>query len=123
MIKGLKIIFGISLILFGLNGFFKFIPLPEKEGFAALFLQTLQQAGYLMPTIACIQIFTGITLLLNRATFLGLLVLLPISYNMAFFHLLHDPQGLIPALLIFIFNLLLMKNDLLIFFKGAIHEN
>ena len=103
-----QILFGISLLLFGLNGLLHFVPLPEKEGFAHIFLHTLNQAGYLFPTIACIQIFAGVTLVFNRWATLGLLALLPISFNIFTFHLFHDRSALIPAIPIITFNLYFM---------------
>jgi hypothetical protein len=40
--KIIQILFGCILILFGLNGFFAFLPLPEKQGIAAEFLHALR---------------------------------------------------------------------------------
>lgn len=101
-------VFGAILILFGLNGIFKFLPIPEKEGFAFDFLHTLAQARYLMPTIALIMITSGSLLVYNKWIALSLLLLLPISFNMFAFHLLHDWQGLIAASMIFLINGLLL---------------
>ena len=103
-----QILFGLGLFIFGLNNFMKFLPLPGKENFAEIFLETLHQAKYLFPTIAIIQIFTGITLISNRWVTLGLLVLLPISFNIFSFHLLHDRQSLMPAVVILGVNVLLL---------------
>jgi putative oxidoreductase len=55
-----------------------------------------------------IQIFTGIALVWNQWVLLGLLALLPISFNIFFFHLLHDQGGLIPAVVILGLNLFLL---------------
>ena len=96
--------FGVGLLILGLNGFFKFLPLPEKMDFAKVFMQTLHDSGYMMPTIACIQLFSGMALLLNRYKTLGLLLLAPVSFNIFFFHLFHDRAALLPATAILLLN-------------------
>ena len=104
----IQFLFGLSLLIFGLNHFLEVFPLPEKKGFADSFLKVLHDAAYLFPTIALIQIFAGMTLLLNRWVILGLLLLLPVSFNIFAFHLLYDRHALIPALVIFDLNLALL---------------
>jgi len=111
MIRTVQIIFGLILVLFGLNGFFSFLPLPEKQGFAFEFLHILHQARYIFPVIAIIMTTTGILLFLNRWVAFGLLIQLPISFNIFAFHLLHDSQGLLPACIIFSLNSFLILCD------------
>lgn len=108
MAKILQIVFGLILILFGLNGFISFLPIPEKQGFAFEFLQTLRQARYIFPVVATIMTTTGILLLLNRGVNFGLLIQLPVSFNILAFHLFHDWQGLIAAYIIFGMNIFLI---------------
>lgn len=103
-----QIIFGLILVLFGINGFISFLPIPEKQGFAFEFLHTLHQAKYMFPVIAAIMTTTGILLLLNRGVTFGLLVQLPISFNIFAFHIFHDWQGLIPAYVMFGMNMFLI---------------
>ncbi len=105
-----EIVFGLLLILFGLNGFFKFLPLPEKSGFASEFLHILHQAKYIFPMIAMIMTLTGTLLLSNRGVAFALLMQLPISINIFAFHLFHDFDGLIVAYIIFgLNNFLIMR--------------
>ena len=108
LVRVFQIVYGLILILFGLNGHFSFLPVPEKEGFALEFLHTLHQAKYMFPVIVTIMITTGSLLLLNRGVALVLLMQLPISFNIFAFHLFHDWQGLIPAYIIFGMNMFLI---------------
>lgn len=108
MSRILQITFGLILILFGLNGFFSFLPIPEKQGFAFEFLYTLRQARYIFPVVAIIMTTTGILLLLNRWVNLGLLIQLPVSFNIFAFHLFHDWHGLVAAYIIFGINIFLI---------------
>src|SRR5690242_6183379 len=96
-----QIPFGLILILFGLNGFFSFLPIPEKQGFAAEFMDVLHQSLYMLPIVAIIMTTTGLLLLLNKGVSLGLLILVPVSFNIFAFHLFHDWQGLAAASVLF----------------------
>jgi putative oxidoreductase len=103
-----QIVFGLGLVLFGLNGFFAFLPIPEKQGFAFEFLHVLRQAGYIFPVVAAIMTTSGTLLLLNRWVAFALLIQLPISFNIFAFHLFHDLHGLLAAYPIFGLNMFLI---------------
>ena len=113
LIKIQQMVFGCILLILGLNGFFKFLPIPEKAGFSKEFMDILYHTGYLMPTIACIQIGAGLSLLTRCWTNWGLLAMLPISFNIFCFHLLHDRSALVPAIMILglnVFHLIIRTN-------------
>ena len=93
----LQMIFGLILIVFGLNALFAFLPVPEKHGFALNFLNTLHEARYIFPIIGAIMVTSGTLLLINRWMGFALLLLLPISFNIFAFHLFHDRGGLVAA--------------------------
>ena len=97
--------FGCALILFALNKFFSFFPLPEKHGFAKTFLEVLENSGYMMPMIAFVQFLVGFSLIFNQFVPLSLLALLPITINIFLFHISHDKGALIPAFAIFGVNI------------------
>ncbi len=106
-----RILLGLILIIFGLNGFFAFLPLPEKQGFALEFLHTLRHSGYIFPMVATIMTTSGVLLLLNRWVGFALLIFLPISVNIFAFHLFHDQQGLVAAGPLFgLTNFLIFRN-------------
>lgn len=74
-----RILLGLPLLVFGLNGFLNFIPqpetpLPEK---AQMFSAALVASGYMMP--------------------LALVLLAPFWVNSLAFHLFLERTGLIPA--------------------------
>ncbi|MBS0615672.1 MAG: DoxX protein [Verrucomicrobia bacterium] len=120
-LKILRILYGAALITFGLNGFFGFLPIPEKQGFALEFMTTLHHAGYVFPAVASIMLLSGTLLLLNRATLLGLFLMLPVSFNIFFFHLLHDRAALVVAWLLFalnMFHIFRHKQTLKLLLKG-----
>lgn len=83
-----RIALGIIFLVFGLNGFVTFIPVPEFHPF----MEILVSSGY-MYVIKAIEVIGGIMLLTNRYVPLGLVLLTPITVNIALFSLFLDPRG------------------------------
>ncbi len=105
ILKSLQVFYGLALVVFGLNGFFHFLPIPEKQGFALEFMTTLHTAGYIFPVVAGIMCVSGILLLMNSAVAFALILMLPISFNIFLFHLLHDQAALVVAYALFALNM------------------
>src|SRR5712671_513674 len=91
-----RILMGLPLIVFGLNGFFNFIPppstpLPEK---AAAFAGALANTGYMMQLIGATQLIVGLLLVLNRFVPLAVALFAPFIVNSIAFHLFLEHSGL-----------------------------
>ena len=104
-----RILLGLPLVVFGLNGFFNFIPppptpLPEA---AMEFAGALVNSGYMMPLIGATHLFVGVLLLINRWVPLALVVLAPFLVNSVAFHLFLERSGLPMALVFTAFELYL----------------
>ena len=103
-----RILLGIILIIFGLNGFFGFMPPPDVSGEAGKFLGALFESGYIFPVIAAVKLVAGIALLSNRFVALALVIFAPITVNIVLFHLCLDLRGIGPGLVVFLLNLYLL---------------
>ena len=57
---------GVVFLVFGLNGFLNFIPLPPPGGIAAQFMGALYASHYLW-VIFAFQLVAGVLLLVNRS--------------------------------------------------------
>src|ERR1700743_2344499 len=90
---------GLIFLVFGLNGFLNFIPLPPPEGVAAQFMGALYTSHYLW-VIFAFQVIPGAFLLLNRYVPLALAMLAPVIVNILVFHALMAPSGLPLALFV-----------------------
>jgi putative oxidoreductase len=90
---------GVIFLVFGLNGFLNFIPLPPPEGIAAQFMGTLYTSHYLW-VIFAFQVIAGVLLLANRYVPLALSILAPVIVNILTFHFLMAPSGLPLALFV-----------------------
>ena len=88
----LRILLGLLVLIFGLNKFFGFVPLELPPGEASAFLIALEQSGYFIQFLACIEILVGLLLILGLWTNLALLILLPISVNALLFHVFLFPE-------------------------------
>jgi putative oxidoreductase len=94
-----RFLLGLIFLVFGLNGFLHFIPMPPPSGVAAQFLGSMFVTKYLLFVFA-IQLIGGVLLLINRYVPLALTILGPIIVNILLFHTLMNPAGLGLALLV-----------------------
>jgi putative oxidoreductase len=90
---------GVIFLVFGLNGFLHFIPLPPPSGVAGQFMSALYVSHYLT-LIFGLQVVGGALLLANRFVPLALAILAPVIVNILSFHALMAPSGLPPALFV-----------------------
>src|ERR1700681_4621375 len=90
---------GAIFLVFGLNGFLNFIPLPPPGGIAGQFMGALYASHYLW-VIFAFQVMTAALLLVNRYVPLAVAVLAPVIVNILVFHALMAPSGLPLALFV-----------------------
>lgn len=106
--KLMRILLGAILVIFGLNKFLNFIPAPELPENADSFINSLASTGYVLQVVGVIEVLIGLLLLLNKWVAFALVVLVPISVNILLFHLFLDIPGISGALLVTVFNGILM---------------
>src|SRR6201993_4940223 len=90
---------GLIFLVFGLNGFLHFIPLPPPAGVAGQFMTALYVSHYLW-VIFAFQLIPGVLLLANRYVALAVAMLAPAIVNILTFHILMAPSGLPLALFV-----------------------
>jgi uncharacterized membrane protein YphA (DoxX/SURF4 family) len=90
---------GVIFLVFGLNGFLKFIPLPPPGGIAGQFMGALYASHYLW-VIFAFEVIAAVLLLINRYVPLAVAVLAPVIVNILFFHALMAPSGIPQALFV-----------------------
>ena len=83
---------GVIFLVFGLNGFLNFIPLPPPGGIAGQFMGALYVSHYLW-VIFAFQVIAGVLLLINRYVPLAVAILAPVLVNIITFHVLMAPAG------------------------------
>src|SRR5258707_14796810 len=88
-----RFLLGLIFLVFGLNGFLHFIPMPPPSGVAGRVLGAMFVSNYLL-VISGLQVISGALLLINRYVPLALTILGPIIVNILLFHGLMNPAGL-----------------------------
>ena len=97
-----RILMGLMFLIFGLNGFFHFIPNPKgpmPEGEMA-FAGAMMKTGYFFPVVFATQLIVGILLLCNRFVPLALVLIAPVIVNIIAFHIFLAPAGIPPGIVV-----------------------
>ncbi|GAC1434332.1 MAG: hypothetical protein NVS1B11_17430 [Terriglobales bacterium] len=88
-----RILLGLTFLVFGLNGFYHFLPAPPLSGLAGQFFTLLVVSKYYV-LIFAVQLIGGVMLLANRYVPLALVILGPVIVNVLCFHIFMNPAGL-----------------------------
>ena len=95
-----RYLMGLIFLVFGLNGFLHFIPMPPPKGaLAAQFGGAIFGSHYWI-VIFGVQVIGGVLLLVNQFVPLALAILGPVIVNIFFFHALMAPEGLPLAIVV-----------------------
>jgi uncharacterized membrane protein YphA (DoxX/SURF4 family) len=104
-----RVLMGLVFLVFGLNGFWHFIPQPKTplpEG-ALAFFGALMKTGYMLPLVMGTQLLAGVLLLLNRFVPLALALITPIIVGIISFHIFLAPSGMAPGMVVAVLDLYL----------------
>jgi len=88
-----RIFLGALFLLFGLNGFLHFLPMPPAPEKAGAFLGALAATGYMFPLIKGTEVVAGLLLLSGRFVPLALTLLAPVVVNIVAYHAVLAPEG------------------------------
>ncbi len=89
-----RLLLGLIFFVFGLNGFFHFIPDQPMPPAAGAFAGALFQSGYFFPLLKTVEVIAGALLLLGRFAPLALALLAPVVVNIVAFHVFLAPSGI-----------------------------
>lgn len=104
---GIRILFGVFSLVFGLNKFFGFLEFPEIPGDGGTLMGIYYTSGFLK-LIGVIEILGGLALLVNKYVPLALTFLIAVMFNATIFHALHDMGNIAGAALGLILGLILV---------------
>jgi uncharacterized membrane protein YphA (DoxX/SURF4 family) len=85
-----RVLLGAVFVVFGLNGFFHFLPQPPAPPRAMAFAGALGASGYFFPLLKATEVVAGALLLLGFVP-IALTLLAPIIVNIVAFHLFLAP--------------------------------
>ncbi len=97
-----RILLGLMFTVFGLNGFFHFIPMKggPMSPLAMQYMGAIAQSHMLQAAFA-VQLVTGLMLLSGFFVPLALVLLGPVIANILLFHATMDPKGIVNGLVAF----------------------
>lgn len=103
-----RILLGLIFFVFGLNGFFNFIPTPpDMPERMMTFFNGMMATGYFFPFLKGTEVVCGLLLLSGAFVPLALVVLAPIIINIFLVHAFMAPSGLPVAIVIGVFEIYL----------------
>lgn len=106
----IRIVFGLGLLLFGLDKFFEFIPHGHvmDEDLVAAFTG-LMANKFILPTVGVVEAISGLLLLTRKYSIVGLLLMVPVTYGIIAFHIAVDLGGIIPGLIVAVMHIYLLS--------------
>lgn len=102
-ITAIQYLFGLIFFIFGLNGFFHFLPQPPAPEEGMKYLSGLMAAPYFFPLLKGTEVLVGLALLANRFVSLALIVITPIVVQIFLYHTVLDPSGAAMAIVLVLF--------------------
>ncbi len=103
-----RLLFGLMLVVFGLNGFLQFLPMPEMNAEAGAFMGALISTKFYFPVVKTIEILAGIAFLTNKKVAFAAIMVLPVMIAAFLFHLGLDIGGIGGAAAGLTFNIVLI---------------
>ena len=100
----LRILLGIFVLVFGVNKFADFLPMPELSAEAGAYFGALSSSKTLM-LVGIVEIIAGLALILDKFGALCAIILMSISVNAFLFHAVLDPGGIGGAVVLLILNI------------------
>ncbi|WP_299890225.1 DoxX family membrane protein [uncultured Lacinutrix sp.] len=100
----LRILLGIFVLVFGVNKFADFLPMPELSADAGAYFGALTNSKT-MVLVALVEIIAGLALIFNKFGALSALILMSVSINAVLFHAVLDPGGIGGAAVLLILNI------------------
>jgi len=103
---GLRILFGLFLLIFGINKFAGFMEFPPIPGDGGTLMGIYFTSGF-MKIIGVLEILAGLALLVGKYVPLALTFAIAIMFNAVIFHALHDMANIVGALVGMVLGLIL----------------
>jgi len=105
ILMGISILFGMMMVVMGINKFAHFMPMPPMPDEAGALMMAFASSGWLMPLIALAEIIGGALFIYPKTRALGAIVLFPVIVGILLFHVALAPSGLPMAIMLLAINL------------------
>ena len=103
----LRILLGVILLVFGLNKFLHFLPMPEMSADAGAFFAAIVSTKTFV-LVGLVEVVSGLSFIFNKYGALMAIILMSVSVNIILFHLFLNPEGIAPGTLVLILNAIML---------------
>ncbi|WP_413585580.1 hypothetical protein [Bdellovibrio sp. HCB274] len=87
-----RIIFGLQMVFWGLNGFLHWVKIPPSPPNIENFVNACIETRFIMPATKIAEILLGALLIAGFAVPLTILLIAPIVFVITLLHLIHNPK-------------------------------
>lgn len=108
VIAVIRIIFGILIAIFGANKFYPFMPAPAEMPEGVMNYMMALMTTKTIYLVGLVELLAGLSLIFNKYAALMMLILMSVSVNAVLFHATMAPEGIGPALVLLILNILML---------------
>lgn len=108
ILMSVSILLGLMMVVFGINKFVHFMPMPPMPEEAGALMAAFANSGWVIPLIALAEIIGGALLFSPKTRALGAIVLFPVIVGIFAFHLAMEPSGLPMGIVLLLINLWLI---------------
>jgi putative oxidoreductase len=102
-----RILLGAVFVFFGANFFLHFLKVPPPTGAAGAYMGVLF-VHHFFYVVGALQLIGGLLLVVGRFVPLGLVLLGPVIVNIILYHMLLEPVGYAPAVVVTLLELFLL---------------
>src|SRR5438477_2083196 len=95
-----RYLIALVFIVFGWNGFLHFLPMKPPSSELAMQFFTVMSASHYLAFVFALQLIAGALFLFRRTVPLALTLAGPLIVNILLFHVLMDPGGIVPGLVV-----------------------
>lgn len=108
VIMVIRIVFGILIAIFGANKFYPFMPAPTEMPEGIMNYMSALMTTKTIYLVGAVELIAGLSLIFNKYTALMMIILMSVSVNAVLFHATMAPEGIGPALLLLILNVIML---------------
>ena len=119
VVIGARSLLGLIFLVFGLNGFLEFFPMPPLKEAMQSYAGALTGTGYFFPLLKATEALMGLCLLSNMFVPLALIVLSPIVIHIALANIFLDTTGL-PIAIVVVVTMLVTAKGYWPYFSGVL---
>lgn len=105
-----RLILGLIFVVFGMNGFLQFIPMPPMSPEVTAFMTALMNTGFIFPIVKGIEVLAGVMILSGFWLPLALILLSPILVVITGHHFMIAHDGYPMVIVILVLHCLLAWN-------------